>query len=84
MFGELNPEAVLFKKEMYSVDKESGTLTIYLPFAEKEQLELNQDGSEITVGVKNERRRFPVPAEFKDKNVAGAKFDEGYLKISFA
>lgn len=84
MFGELNPEAVLFKKEMYSVDKESGTLTIYLPFAEKEQLELNQDGSEITVGVKNERRRFPVPAEFKDKNVAGAKFDEGYLKISFS
>ena len=83
MFKGMQPDAVLFKKEMYRVDSAAHTLTIYLPFAAKEELELNQDGSEITVGVKNERRRFPVTAEFRELNVAGAKFSEGYLKIYF-
>ncbi|MBR5897817.1 MAG: ArsA family ATPase, partial [Lachnospiraceae bacterium] len=84
MFKEIKPDDVLFTKEMYRVDSAGQTLTIYLPFAEKEELELNQDGCEITVGVRNERRRFPVPAEFREMNVSGAKFEDGYLKICFA
>ena len=84
MFKDMQPDAILFKKEMYKVDSTACTLSIYLPFAAKEELELNQDCSEITVGVKNERRRFPVPAEFKELNVAVAKFDGGYLRIQFA
>jgi len=83
MFKEVKPDDVLFTKEMYRVDPVADTLTIYLPFADKEDLELNQDGNEITVGVRNERRRFPMPAEFAKMNIAGAKFKEGYLIISF-
>ena len=42
MFKDVKPEDVLFTKEMYRVDSIGQTLTIYLPFADKEDLELNQ------------------------------------------
>lgn len=83
MFQDADPDAVLFHKEIYRVDDENRTLTIYLPFAEKEDLDLRQDGNEIVVGVGNESRRFPAPAGFAGMEIAGAKWEEGNLKIRF-
>ena len=82
--GVLKPDDVLFKKEIYISDKEERTLKIYLPFAEKDELELEQVGTELLVGVRNERRRFPIPTEFEEYAVAGARFEDGYLCISFS
>lgn len=84
MFSDCNPNDVLFQKEIYEVDEEEGSLKIYLPFVEKEELGLEQDGKELVVGVKNESRRFPVPAGFAGREIAGAKWENGYLKILFA
>ena len=83
IYGESDPDEVLFKKEIYIVDKENKTLSIYLPFAEKDELELKQQGRELSVGVKNESRVFPVPEEFAEMEITGAKFADGYLKISW-
>lgn len=83
IFEGINPDEVLFKKEIYSIDNEKKCLKIYLPFAEKEELRLEQDKNELVVGVGNESRRFPVPAEFAEKEIVGAKFDNGYLSIKF-
>ena len=83
IFGECNPDEVLFQKEIYEIDREGESLRIYLPFAGKEELLLEQDGNELIVGVRNECRRFPVPAEFAGREIAGAKFADGYLRIGF-
>lgn len=83
VFGELDPDDILFQKEIYSIDSEKRCLKIYLPFAEKEELRLEQDKKELVVGVRNESRRFPIPVEFAQKEVTGAKFENGYLNISF-
>ncbi|MBR4760986.1 MAG: ArsA family ATPase [Lachnospiraceae bacterium] len=83
IFGETDPDEVLFKQEIYTVQNEESTLKIYLPFARKEELILNQDREELVLGVKNELRRFPVPRAFSGMDIAGAKFDEGYLYIRF-
>ena len=83
IFGNSNPDEVLFEKEIYITDKEASNLRIYLPFAEKDELLLEQQENELRVGIKNERRRFPVPEEFKEKEVGGASFEEGYLIIKF-
>jgi arsenite-transporting ATPase len=83
MFLDCDPNDVLFRKEIYEVDEKEGSLKIYLPFAEKEELGLEQDGKELVVGVKNESRRFPVPAGFAGREIAGAKWENGYLKILF-
>ncbi|MDE6606994.1 MAG: ArsA family ATPase [Lachnospiraceae bacterium] len=83
VFAGVSPDDVLFKKEIYSIDNEETCLKIYLPFAEKEELRLEQDKNELVVGVGNESRKFPVPVEFAEKEIAGAKFEDGYLKIGF-
>jgi len=83
IFGDFDPSAVLFEKEIYSVDTENSALRIYLPFADKEELRLEQDKNELIVGVKNESRKFPVPREFAGLDIASAKFADGYLNIKF-
>ena len=84
IYESSDPDDVLFKKEIYISDKEERTLKIYLPFAEKDELELEQVGTELLVGVRNERRRFPIPTEFEEYAVAGASFEAGYLCIRFS
>lgn len=84
IYESLDPDEVLFRKEIYISDKEERTLKIYLPFAEKDELELEQVGTELLVGVRNERRRFPIPTEFEEYAVAGARFEDGYLRIRFS
>lgn len=84
IYESTDPDDVLFKKEIYISDKEERTLKIYLPFAEKDELELEQVGTELLVGVRNERRRFPIPTGFEEYAVVGARFDDGYLCISFS
>lgn len=83
IFEETDPDDVLFKKDIYSIDKEGKCLKIYLPFADKEELRLEQDKNELVVSVRNESRKFPIPVEFAEKEIAGAKFEDGYLKIKF-
>ena len=83
IYGETHPDDVLFKKEIYSIDNEKNCLKIYLPFADKGELRLEQDKNELIVGVKNESRKFPIPSEFTKKDIVGAKFEEGYLNILF-
>lgn len=83
VFEEIDPDDVLFKKEIYSIDNEKKCLKIYLPFADKDELRLEQDKNELIVGVGNENRKFPIPIEFAEKEIAGAKFEDGYLNIKF-
>lgn len=83
IFAEIDPDEVLFKKEIYSINNEERWLKIYLPFAEKEELRLEQDKNELVVGVRNESRKFPIPIEFTEKEIEGARFEDGYLYIQF-
>lgn len=83
IFDGYNPDEVLFKKEIYEINKVKKSLRIYLPFADKKELRLEQDKNELIVGVRNESRRFLVPMEFAEQEIIGARFEEGYLKIMF-
>lgn len=83
IFEVCNPNAVLFQKKIYKVDRKKKLLQIYLPFADKKDLRLEQDKNELLVGVRNENRKFPIPAEFAGSEITGAKFEEGYLNIKF-
>ena len=40
MYGEKNPNDILFQEEIYKIDSKEKTLRIYLPFAEKAELSL--------------------------------------------
>lgn len=83
IFAQCDPDEVLFTAEIYEVNQKEGHLRIYLPFADKGDLCLEQEQREMTVGVRGERRTFPIPPAFADREIQGAKFEDGYLYIRF-
>lgn len=86
MFGQEDITKVLFREDIYTVthDEDTIVLRVLLPFAEKEELDLRQDNSELILSIRNETRRFPLPLEVVKKEITGAKFTDGYLNIRFA
>ncbi len=83
LFKGADPDEVLFKNDIYISDSAAKTLKVYLPFADKDELVLEQDENELLIGVKNERRKFPLPYGFEGMDIAGAGFEDGYLNIRF-
>ncbi len=83
IFDGNDPDEVLFKQEIYRIDTDKKLLSIFLPFASKDELILEQEKGEISVGVRNERRKFPIPSGLSGLNIAGAAFEDGYLNIRF-
>lgn len=85
IYGNNNPNDVLFKKEIYQIEKQEGSikLTIYLPFSDKDEMELKQNENELLIGIRNEIRRYPLPLELQNKEIKGAKLEKGYLMIDF-
>lgn len=86
LFKDRDVSVVLFKDDIYSVERTGDELSlrILLPFAEKEELELSRNGNELVLAVKNEVRRFPLPLDVQDKEIQGARYEKGYLRIRFA
>lgn len=83
IYGAYDPSEILFQEDIYRIDRSENALSIYLPFANKNELKLEQVEEELVIGVKNETRRFLMPKEFWNKEITGAKFENGYLKIKF-
>lgn len=86
VFGETDPSGVLFCSEIFTLLKtEDGpVLKIALPFAEKEDMQLRQCGREVIISCKNQTRRFPLPKDFDDRDISGAKLEGGCLIIRSA
>ncbi|MFA9377877.1 MAG: ArsA family ATPase [Lachnotalea sp.] len=86
LFQQNEADKVLFEKEIYQIEKKEYEviLKVYLPFAKKQELDLRQNENELIIGVKNEVRRFPMPIELMGRVISGAKFQDDYLRISFA
>ncbi len=84
MFAATATAEVLFCRDIFTVitSEEGTSLKIYLPFADKSDMDLRQNGNEIILSIKNQTRRFLVPKEFGDKTIGSAKFEEDYLLIS--
>lgn len=85
LFGDTDPSAILFKKEIFHLQKEPGCLTIkiFLPFADKGDLDLKQSEEELILSVRNETRRFPLPLECRHQPILSAQYNEDYLVIKF-
>ena len=66
-----------------SVDISSSTVKLFLPGFDKTQVKLTQYGPEVTVEAGDQRHNVSLPAALKGRAVTGAKFQSGYLIISF-
>lgn len=85
IYREFKPEDVLFKDKVFIVKKEKDKykFSIKMPFVNKSELKLSQNGDEITIAIKNERRNLILPTKLHSKEIVSAKYDEGMLNIYF-
>lgn len=85
IYKEIRPENVLFKDRIFTIKKNEDKyiLSISMPFVNKDELDLLQNGDEITISIKNERRNFKLPTKLKSKEIENAKYEDGKLNINF-
>ena len=58
-------------------------LDVFLPCADKSNIDLYQGTTDIVIKIGNFKRNIPLPNILRNYVVAGAKFDEGTLRILF-
>lgn len=66
-----------------SVDTANSTVKLFLPGFDKTQVKLTQYGPEVTVEAGDQRHNLSLPPALNGRSVTGAKFQDGYLIISF-
>lgn len=84
-YGEVNPADILASQKIFCVVKEGEDhrLDIYLPFMEKEDVDLGQNGGELHIAIRNEKRCFSLPVQLYGKDIVSAKLENGVLAIHF-
>jgi anion-transporting ArsA/GET3 family ATPase len=65
------------------IDISKREVRLYLPGFDKTQVKLTQSGPEVTIEAGDQRRNILLPPQLKGSSVTGAKFQSGYLIISF-
>lgn len=85
IYGDLDPSKVLFNEKIFEIYKEDDVevLSIRMPFVNKEELNLLQNGDEISISIKNEKRVLSLPKKLLGKDIVGAKYDNDRLNIRF-
>lgn len=70
--------------EVFEKTKTGYKLTVYVPFVSKQTFDLFQSPTDLIIKVGNFKRNIPLPLVLRKYQVAGAKFEEGKLHISFS
>jgi arsenite-transporting ATPase len=86
LYDGLDPAAVLHPGEPLSVIRK-GTgyeLTIELPFADKDELELGRRDDELLIRVGSHRRALLLPDSLRHRPVGAASLRDGRLRVTFA
>lgn len=85
LYGDKNPEEVLFKETIFKIipNQDPPAMEITLPLADKKNIEIIQEEGELQITIKNERRTFTLPDGLKGKEITSAKLNNGKLLIKF-
>lgn len=71
------------EREKFMQTQNGYQLEVFLPYAHKEDIELYQSATDLIIKTGNFKRNIPLPNILRTYSVAGAKFEEGKLRIHF-
>jgi arsenite/tail-anchored protein-transporting ATPase len=85
LYGDLDPASRLHEGQPLRVHRRNGrtTLSLELPFADRDDLELGRRGDELLVRVGPYRRAVTLPDSLRTKAVRDASLKQGTLKVVF-
>lgn len=85
VFKNENPIEIKYNKRTQEVVKEGEEyiFSIYMPFTNKKELDLNQKGDELIIKMHNLKRNIILPRTLQSLDIKGARFEEDILKIRF-
>jgi arsenite-transporting ATPase len=85
LYGDEDPAAVRHQGEPMKVTRRNGkhVLSLALPFADRDELELGRRGEELLVRVGPYRRAVLLPDSLRGRPVEGAKLRAGTLAVTF-
>jgi arsenite/tail-anchored protein-transporting ATPase len=83
-FARATDDTSLWVDRHIDTDGRTYTLTMPLPLASADELELARHGDELIITVGSYRRVLPLPAALARGVVAGARLDEGRLQVRFS
>jgi len=85
LYGKDDPTKFFFRGQVQNFQKEDKhyTLTLTLPFIEKEDISLVRSGNELVVQVGNFKRNIILPHALAGLAATGARFEGSKLRIQF-
>ena len=86
IYGGGDPTTIFFRGHAQEFIEDDGRyrLTIAMPFASKEEINLVRNGDELIVSVGNQRRNITLPRSLLKLVVKSARFQDERLVITFA
>jgi arsenite-transporting ATPase len=85
VYGEADPAAILYRDQPIQVAKRDAghVLTVRLPFARRDDLDVHRRGEELYVRVGPYKRNLLLPQSLKRMVVSGANFVDDRLEVTF-
>jgi arsenite/tail-anchored protein-transporting ATPase len=85
VYGDLDAASILYAGQPLKITRRGGrtTMSLELPFADRDDLELGRRGDELLVKVGPYRRAITLPDSLRSRPVADASLKQGRLKIVF-
>lgn len=74
---------VITERERFEAVEGGYRLMVSLPGADKSCVDLYQASADIVIKAGNFKRNIPLPNTLKSYVITGAKFEEGYLEVTF-
>ena len=85
LYGDRNPADIFFRERPIEMrgGKDTLSLSLNLPFLEKEDLELFQSNEELVVRIGNFKRNIFLPRSFQKREFKSARWENERLIIDF-
>ena len=85
LYGTEDPTEFFYRGRPYEVvrDGTGFTVSVDLPFTEKDQINLSRHGDELVIDLGTWRRTLVLPRILVDAPTEGARFEDKTLKIRF-